>query len=102
MHFSGKKPILVAIFNICLEATFYFWEHSVFCGHVRNVKKLVWFSPGGTKGPPSAPPLKYEEYIIFCLFVMCGCLQDEAQNFGIDPESPFSTGQLRRRKKTLQ
>ena len=30
---------------------------NVFWGHIRNLKKLVWFSPGGAKGPPLAPRL---------------------------------------------
>ena len=30
---------------------------NVFWGHIRNLKKLVWFSPGGgAKGPPSSSP----------------------------------------------
>ena len=49
--------ILAAILDICLEATLYFGNIvDVFQGHIRNLKRLVWFSPGGAKEPPSSSP----------------------------------------------
>ena len=42
---------------------------NVFWGHIRNLKKLVWFSPGGVqRDPPLAPRLHCVVYLLKSTF----------------------------------